>query len=614
MTDLTLRHSGGHSHTLRDPAFRRQTFRQISLVYGLKAMFPRSADSAGLSVALGFAASTALILAACDSTIPVESQSRPQPRAPVTELLEPMASDQSQFAASDAIRSRKVLPGRHEADPLPARPSVSSEKYADSKPSPILRVSDEPVSTFSIDVDTGSYSNIRRMLNHGKLPSSDAVRVEELINYFDYAYARPVDAAFSVSTAMAPAPWNDAAHLLRIGINGRDVASDEAYSANLVFLVDVSGSMSSPDKLGLLTSSLSLLVQGLDEDDRVSIVTYAGSAGVVLDSAAGNDHAAIESALANLRAGGSTAGEAGIKVAYQLAQKNRRDNSVNRVILATDGDFNVGVSSVDALLELIEQQRDTGVALTTLGFGSGNYNDHLMEQLADAGNGNHAYIDTLGEARKVLSEQLDATLFTIASDVKVQVEFNPAVVAEYRLIGYDNRQLNEEDFNNDKVDAGDIGAGHSVTALYEIVLVGTQGRLPTRRYEQEPPINTLSNELGELRLRYKDPETPNSASRLITSILEADEIVSSFNDADTDFRFAVSVAAWGELLRDDRYMGNFSYEDVLELARNSRGKDHFGYRAEFIGLLELSEGLDRRERLSRGAPVESENSAQRDRG
>lgn len=510
-------------------------------------------------------------------------------------------------ATGKALISRPAHSSRVEALTLYPMPvNEERERYAESTTTPVKRVQDEPVSTFSIDVDTGSYANVRRLLQQGDLPPANAVRIEELVNYFDYDYPAPDagDVPFSVTTTLAPAPWNDQAELLHIGIQGQDVSEDATRAANLVFLIDVSGSMASPDKLGLLTSSLSLLARGLDADDRVSIVTYAGAAGVVLDSAAGNDLVAIEAALDQLQAGGSTAGEAGIETAYRLAAKNSGDNTVDRVILATDGDFNVGLSDVDSLLALIEKRRDTGIALTTLGFGAGNYNDELMEQLADAGNGNHAYIDTLSEAQKVLSQQLAGTLFTIAKDVKIQLEFNPAVVSEYRLIGYGNRILAEEDFANDKVDAGDIGAGHSVTALYEITRVGKAGRLPERRYEPalQESDGSLINELGELRLRYKDPlgSASGTPSQLISVALAADAAVSSLAGAGEDFRFATAVAAWGELLRDDKYLGEFSYSDVSELARNARGEDPFGYRAAFLGLVELAAALDDRTRLSRG--------------
>lgn len=489
-----------------------------------------------------------------------------------------------------------------EASFIRSRPAIAAEpaiqlqenreQYASIDPSSVKRVADEPVSTFSIDVDTGSYANVRRHLEHGSLPPSDAVRIEEMINYFGYDYAQPVsgDAPFSVATTMAPTPWNQSSELLRIAIKGVDVDATEARSANLVFLVDVSGSMSSPDKLGLLKSSLLLLARGLDADDRVSIVTYAGAVGTVLDGAAGDDIEAIDDALSRLAAGGSTAGGAGIEAAYRLAKEHATETSVNRVILATDGDFNVGISDTDSLIELIERRREQGTALTTLGFGAGNYNDELMERLADAGNGNHAYIDTLGEARKVLSQQLDGTLFTIAKDVKIQIEFNPETVSEYRLIGYENRALADEDFANDKVDAGDIGSGHTVTALYEIVRAGQSGWLSKRRYDAVNATNARNDELGELRLRYKKPN--GATSERMVETIASDASLPRIEDADGDFRFATAVAAFGERLRDDRYLGDFDYGEVLALARGARGDDPFGYRAGFIELVELARVLD----------------------
>ena len=350
---------------------------------------------------------------------------------------------------------------------------VDRENYAPLDANPVHRVAEDPVSTFSIDVDTGSYSNVRRILNEGRMPPQDAVRVEELVNYFDYAYAAPRDPAlpFGVVTEVARTPWNSKTHLLHIGIQGwKPEAAPKA--SNLVFLVDVSGSMDQPDKLPLVKSSLKLLARRLTAADRISLVVYAGNTGVVLEPTPGSETATIQSALDRLEAGGSTNGGAGIALAYAMAEKAFMKDGNNRVLLATDGDFNVGTVSFEALVDLVEEKRKSGVALTTLGFGTGNYNDRLMEQLADAGNGNYAYIDSLTEAERVLVSQRDATLHTIAKDVKIQVEFNPALVSEYRLIGYENRLLDREDFNNDRVDAGEIGAGHAVTALYEIALDG----------------------------------------------------------------------------------------------------------------------------------------------
>jgi len=569
---------------------------------------PAPATAIALSTALPAALSAALLLGACTdagrsarTTGPASSQdAAADSDAAENSAVAPAPSTQREAAAT----IEALVGGRgHTFVPVPeiVAPRPERERYAESTSSPVQRVSESPVSIFSIDVDTGSYANVRRWLNDGQRPPADAVRIEEMINYFDYDYPRHSDesAPFSVTTTLVPTPWNADSELLRIGLRGFERAPIDDRTANLVFLVDVSGSMDSPDKLGLLSASLSLLARGLDEQDRISIVTYAGAVGTVLDGAPGNDVAAIDRALGELQAGGSTAGEAGIQAAYALARRHASEGSVNRVILATDGDFNVGPRDTASLLKLIENRRDTGVALTTLGFGQGNYNDEMMERLADAGNGNHAYIDTLQEARKVLSEQLEGTLFTIAKDVKVQVEFNPAVVSEYRLIGYENRALADEDFANDRVDAGEIGAGHTVTALYEIVRTGQPGWLSERRYDAAPAARAnRMEELGELRLRYQRPDatSEDAASRLLSRPIAADATLADIDAADDDLRFAIAVAAWGEWLRDDRYLQGFTADQVLALARGALGEDRFGYRRGFIELVELSRVLDDRQR------------------
>jgi Ca-activated chloride channel family protein len=470
---------------------------------------------------------------------------------------------------------------------------VDRENYAKIEANAVKKVSEEPVSTFSIDVDTGAYAVVRRYLNNGSMPPSNAVRTEELINYFDYQYPNPVDknAPFTVSTEVARSPWNAQRHLVQIGLQGY-LPDHERPAANLVFLIDVSGSMDAPDKLPLLKNAFRLLTRQLGAEDKVSMVVYAGASGVVLEPTAGNHSADILAALDQLSAGGSTHGSAGIKLAYAKAKQGFIKDGINRVILATDGDFNVGTVNHEALIDLIEAKRDEGIALTTLGFGSGNYNDHLMEQLADHGDGNYAYIDGLGEAKKVLVEQLDATLETIARDVKIQIEWNPQQVAEYRLIGYENRLLNREDFNNDKVDAGDIGAGHRVTALYEITLAGNQTQIEPLRYQNEIGMDKpgLGGELAFVRLRYKQPEA--KTSQLIEQPLLARQVRSSIDQASTSLRFAAAVAAWGELLRGGEKLSGFGYGDVLSLARKARGDDANGYRSEFLKLVELSEILD----------------------
>ena len=469
---------------------------------------------------------------------------------------------------------------------------LNRENYAHFSDNPLQRVAEDPFSTFSIDVDTGAYSNMRRMLNAGNRPVKDALRTEELINYFSYDYPRPGNKVrpFSIATEVGPSPWNPDTHLLHIGIQGYDVPRSQLPASNLVFLVDVSGSMQSPDKLGLLKSALRLLVRELKADDRVSMVVYAGASGVVLEPTVGDQKATITAALDGLTAGGSTNGGAGIRMAYALAQQALIKDGINRIILATDGDFNVGTVDFEMLKQLVEDRREHGIVLTTLGFGSGNYNDHLMEQLADAGNGNYAYIDTLSEARKALVDEMSSTFMTIAKDVKIQVEFNPATVAEYRLIGYENRALAREDFSNDKVDAGEIGAGHSVTAIYEIALTGSAGqRLDGSRYQPEQETRAKTSELALVRVRYKQPDSDTSS--LLEQPVRKAEIVRDLGEASGDYRFAAAVAGLGQILRGGKYTGDFSYPEVLTLARGARGDDPFGYRGEFLQLTNLASSL-----------------------
>ncbi|HEY8507811.1 MAG TPA: VWA domain-containing protein [Steroidobacteraceae bacterium] len=468
---------------------------------------------------------------------------------------------------------------------------ANTERYQHFDDNPIRLAAEHPVSTFSIDVDTGSYANIRRFLNAGQLPPQDAVRIEEMINYFDFQYPAPENRAtpFRVSTELAPAPWNSQAWLLRIGIKGFEIAPHERPPANLVFLIDVSGSMQTPVKLPLLKNAFRLLTEQLTGRDRVSIVVYAGSSGVVLEPTPGDQKHKIRQAIDGLEAGGSTNGAEGIQRAYELAHASFIKGGINRVVLATDGDFNVGVVNFDALVDMAERQRASGVALTALGFGTDNLNDHLLERLADAGDGNYAYVDTLSEARKVLVTELSSTLFTIARDVKIQVEFNPAEVREYRLIGYENRMLAREDFNNDKVDAGEIGAGHRVTALYEIVPAGAPGRIDPLRYgANASPRAGRSGEVAHVRLRYKLPDSDKSQLLeypILKSSLVAKEAVSS------DLRFAASVAAFGQLLRGGKYLGDFGYNDVMSLAQSALDGDREGYRREFVSLVQLAAAL-----------------------
>lgn len=471
------------------------------------------------------------------------------------------------------------------------------ENYASIEQSAVKQVSLDPVSTFSIDVDTGSYTNIRRMLNQGYLPPVDAVRVEEMINYFDYAYEVPSSQSepFSIKTEVAQSPWSSDHILLQIALKGYELIEEKRPAANLVFLLDVSGSMNSPQKLPLLKKSLIMLSKQLKSHDKVSIVVYAGASGVVLEPTPGNQTFEIEQALEKLTAGGATNGQSGIQLAYQLAKKEYVPNGINRVILATDGDFNVGTSDIESLKKLIGEKRKEGIALTTLGFGTGNYNDALMEQLADVGNGNYAYIDSLNEARKVLVEELSSTLLTIAQDVKIQIEFNPEIVKEYRLLGYENRALKREDFKNDKVDAGDIGAGHSVTALYELVLKNnSSSRIDPLRYQQKAKkekksLSQNSAELAFIKFRYK--ELNATTSKLISRPVHNPKHISAFESASSDFRFSATVAEFGEVLRQSKYIETVDYNAMIKHALDAKGADPFGYRSEFIQLLRLASTL-----------------------
>ena len=480
------------------------------------------------------------------------------------------------------------------------REAAVRERYQPFEDHREARVLERPVSTFSVDVDTGAYANVRRMLEAGSMPPRDAVRVEEFINYFPYDYPAPrrLDRPFSVTADVTPTPWNRETFLMRIGIKGYEVEREQRPAANLVFLVDVSGSMASADKLPLLVRSLKMLAAELTNRDRIALVVYAGSTGVVLEPTPGDLKDRIFRALDGLKAGGSTAGGAGLALAYRMAGRGWIEGGINRVILATDGDFNVGVSDVEALTRMIEEKRDSGIALTTLGFGTGNYNEHLMEQLANVGNGNYAYIDRLSEARKVLVESLDATLLTIAKDVKVQVEFNPAVISSYRLIGYENRALKPRDFGDDRVDAGEIGAGHAVTALYEVRLA-VHGRAWSEplRYRDAwktviwEPMHPVSAEFAFVALRYKSPE--GGPSRVIEQPLSAALLHEVGDWNSVDLRFAAAVAAFGQVLRGGGLEG-FHYDDIVELARSALGEDREGYRAGFVDLVQVAASLDDR--------------------
>ncbi len=493
-----------------------------------------------------------------------------------------------------------VARGRMESDSLARSVAPSddfnTEAYNAIRENTFLAAQENPLSTFSIDVDTASYSNVRRFLRDGQMPPAGAIRTEEFINYFTYNYPQPVGAGpFSVNLEVSQSPWASGRGLVRIGIKGRDLPPTERGPANLVFLVDVSGSMNSPDKLPLLQRSLRGLVENLSAEDTVAIAVYAGSSGLVLPPTPGSKKSEIIAALDNLSAGGSTHGSEGIKLAYETARQNFRRGGLNRVILCTDGDFNVGVTDQSELTKLIERERASGVFLSVLGFGTGNLKDATMELLADKGNGNYAYIDTPAEGRKVLVEQMGATLFTIAKDVKIQVEFNPARVAAYRLIGYENRILAKEDFNDDKKDAGEIGAGHTVTALYEIIPAGQPvpgaPSVDALKYQTPAPVTDGrpgSGDLLTVKLRYKASD--GDTSKLLEVPLAAENIP-PFASASEDFRFAAAVAAFGLKLRQSPEAGNLSWDDIQKIARGALGADPGSHRAEFLTLIEQAKSL-----------------------
>ncbi len=478
------------------------------------------------------------------------------------------------------------------------------DKFSDLTINGIKIAAQDPVSTFSIDVDTASYSFVRSSLNHNAMPQKDAVRVEELINYFPYDYKAPSSKSepFKAHVAVYPNPWNAKTKLMHIGIKGYELNADEKPKSNLVFLIDTSGSMNEPNKLPLLINSMKMLIGTLKDDDSIAIVTYAGSAGTVLEPTKATNKSKIMAALDNLSAGGSTAGAEGIRQAYQLAKSNFDKGGVNRVILATDGDFNVGITDTNELKSYIERERNSGVSLSVLGFGRGNYNDELMQTLAQNGNGNAAYIDTLNEARKALVTEAGSTLFTIAKDVKIQVEFNPGLVSEYRLIGYETRLLKREDFNNDKVDAGEIGSGHSVTAIYEITPAGSNAdRIDPLRYGNEVEVDKAQiasrtgDEYAFVKIRYKLPN--EDKSKLITTPVDKKLEFDSINQVPTDVRFSTAVAAFGQKLHGDEYVSDFGYDDIASLAEQSKGADKFGYRSEFINLVQTAKNAANLETL-----------------
>jgi len=476
------------------------------------------------------------------------------------------------------------------------QPSNTST-FPDAKPNPVKITAEEPVSTFSIDVDTASYGVVRDALNNGALPQADAVRIEEMVNYFDYTYPGPKSrkVPFEASVRVYPSPWNKDTKILHIGIKGFDLPKAERPRANLVFLIDSSGSMNEPNKLPLLKRAFRLLVDQLKPDDSVAIVTYAGQVGVVLDPTPGSEKAKIMAAIENLQAGGSTAGGEGIRVAYKLAEASFIKGAVNRVLLATDGDFNVGITDPKALEDFVTRERETGVYLTCLGFGNDNYHDATMQKLAQAGNGNAAFIDNMNEARKVFVDQLSGTLFTIANDVKIQIEFNPDRIVEYRLIGYETRILNRTDFNNDKVDAGDIGSGTTVTALYEITPVGSKAQMSDPLRYGKPKKGDGTGEYAFLKIRYKLPG--EKTSKLIERPVGNADEAASFSQLSDDMRFAASVVGAAQLLRHDPYIKDFDYDRAIDIANAAKGKDEFGYRAEFVQLLRAAKLADKQKPL-----------------
>ena len=501
------------------------------------------------------------------------------PVAPAVQPAPPMA--EPMIAPSDAV----------------VAPRENRDRVEDFKSNPVKSSAESPVSTFSIDVDTASYSFVRRSLKEGILPQADTVRVEEMINYFPYDWKGPDSARtpFNTTVSVMPTPWNPDTRLMHVAIKGYDVQPATQPKANLVFLIDVSGSMDAPDKLPLLRSAFRMLVGKLRPDDTVSIVTYAGNAGTVLEPTRVSERAKILDAIDTLSPGGSTAGEAGIREAYRLAQQSFVKDGVNRVMLATDGDFNVGQSDDDDLKRLIEEKRRSGVFLSVFGFGRGNLNDRMMQTIAQNGNGTAAYIDTLAEAEKVLVENASSTLFPIAKDVKIQVEFNPAKISEYRLIGYETRALAREDFNNDRVDAGEIGSGHSVTAIYEVTPKGSPAEtVDDLRYGEATTSNPdgvgNSDEYAFVKIRYKLPD--QDASELIAQPVTAANEVASFDAAGNDQRFSVAVAAFGQKLRGEAATAGFGYDRITEIANASKGADPFGYRAEFLSLVRLASSLD----------------------
>jgi Ca-activated chloride channel family protein len=536
---------------------------------------------------------------AASGTAPASSAEEAGAAADAVTQAEVAPQTQGALAAAPAAGQLTISESLAMPSPVPvdsvSQPEENRDRFISTDTNPVKSVATDPVSTFSADVDTASYSFVRKSLMAGQMPDRDSVRVEEMINYFPYDWPGPdsKDEPFKATVTVLPTPWNAKTRLMHVGIKGYDVAPATAPRANLVFLIDVSGSMDEPDKLPLLKSAFRLLVEKLKPEDTVSIVTYAGNAGTVLEPTAIKDKAKILSAIDTLQPGGSTAGAQGLEAAYNLAQQAFVKGGVNRIMLATDGDFNVGPSSDEELKATIEAKRKSGIFLSVLGFGRGNYNDALMQTLAQNGNGTAAYIDTLAEAQKSLVEEAGSSLFPIAKDVKFQVEFNPQQIAEYRLVGYETRALKREDFNNDKVDAGDIGSGHRVTAIYEITPKGSPAVLnDDLRYGAAPAEATgakPSGELAFLKIRYKQPDS--DTSKLITTPVTEGNAVAAFEQASQDVRFSIAVAAFGQKLRGTDAVSTYTYGSILDLASGAKGNDVYGYRAEFLNLVRLAKSL-----------------------
>jgi Ca-activated chloride channel family protein len=553
---------------------------------------------------LALAVALPIFLSACDTGKPAVAEKNNAP-APMVAVTAGRANEAPADALKAASPATSAFMARSTLIPSPQHPGywqpANTSKFPDAKPNAVVVTAEQPVSTFSIDVDTASYGYVRDALNDGVLPQADAVRVEEMVNYFDYSYPLPEnrEVPFRASVRVYPTPWNKDTQILHIGIKGFDIPKKERPPANLVFLIDSSGSMDEPKKLPLLKSAFHLLVDQLNAKDRVTIVTYAGAAGVVLAPTSGSDRAKILAALDQLEAGGSTAGGEGIRMAYQLAEANFMKGGVNRVLLATDGDFNVGITDPKALEDFVTRERSSGVYLTCLGFGVDNYNDAMMQKLAQAGNGNAAFIDTLNEGHKVFVDQIAGTLFTIANDVKIQVEFNPARVAEYRLIGYETRLLNRTDFNNDRVDAGDIGSGTTVTALYEITPVGSRAVMSDPLRYRKATTASKGGEIAFLKMRYKLPG--QTVSKLVDRPITDADVTTDFNALSPDMRFAASVVGTAQLLRHDPYIKDFDYLRARDIAVAARGDDRFGYRAEFVRLLDMAKVADKQKPLDKQA-------------